>query len=52
MCSGEVFTDEGTTVMKTPLRTPQANCYAERTDQMLIYDKRHLRSVLGEYGEH
>jgi putative transposase len=57
----EVFTDEGVTVVKTPPRTPRANCYAERwvrtvrgecTDRMLIYNERHLRSMLGEYTDH
>ena len=57
----EIFTSEGVQIVKTPPRTPRANCYAERwirtaragcTDRMLIYDQRHLRSVLGEYAAH
>ncbi|MFI6600490.1 integrase core domain-containing protein [Nonomuraea sp. NPDC050536] len=57
----EVFAGEGTTVVKIPPRTPQANCYAEQwvrtvraecTDHMLIYGGRHLWSVLTEYADH
>ena len=57
----EVFASAGVTIIKTPPRTPRANCYAERwirtartecTDRMLVCDQRHLRSVLGQYTGH
>ena len=54
----EIFASEGVTIVKTPPQTPQANCHAGRwirttgaecTDRLLIYDERHLRTVLGRY---
>jgi hypothetical protein len=56
-----VFVGNGTRVIKTPVRSPRANSYAERfvgtlrrecLDHMLILGERHLRKVLAEYVRH
>ncbi len=56
-----VFAAEGTQVLRTPVRTPRANAYAERwvgtvrrelLDRMLIFSCRQLRWVLAEYADH
>ena len=56
-----VLASAGVRAVKSPLRTPRANCYAERwvrtvrsecTDRMLIYNQAHLRAVLRAYAGH
>jgi hypothetical protein len=56
-----VFAAEGIQVLRTPVRAPRANAYAERwvgtvrrevLDRMLILGGRQLQSVLAEYAEH
>jgi putative transposase len=56
-----VVATEGITVLRTPVRAPRANAYAERwvgtvrrevLDRMLILGCRQLRSVLADYADH
>jgi putative transposase len=57
----EVFADNGVRIIKTPVRSPRANSFAERyagtlrrecLDHLLIYGERHLRRILAEYARH
>lgn len=57
----EVFRSEGLQVIKTPIRAPNANAFAERairtvktegTDLVLFLGRRHLDRFLTEYAEH
>ena len=56
-----VFSGNCTRMIKTPVRSPRANSYAERfvgtlrrecLDHMLILGERHLRGVLTQYARH
>jgi hypothetical protein len=57
----DVFISDGTRIIKTPIQAPNANAVAERwvrtvraecLDWMLIWGRRHLERVLGEYLRH
>jgi transposase InsO family protein len=57
----EVFAGNGVRVIKTPVRSPRANSFAERyvgtlrrecLDHLLIYGERHLLQILTEYSRH
>jgi len=57
----EVFRAEGLRIIRTPVRSPRANAYAERwvrtvraeaLDWLLIVGRRHLERVLAIYVEH
>ncbi len=57
----EVLAGNGMRTIKTPVRSPRANSFAERfvgtlrrecLDHLLIYGERHLRQVLAEYARH
>ena len=57
----EVFNTEGIRIIRTPVRAPRANAFAERfvgtvrrecLDRMLILGRRHLERVLAEYVVH
>jgi putative transposase len=57
----EVFHTEGIRIIRTPVRSPRANAFAERfvgtvrrecLDRSLVFGRRHLEQVLTEYFGH
>jgi transposase InsO family protein len=56
-----IFASEGLEIIKTPVRAPKANAFAERfvrtaraecLDWLLIVNRRHLERVLRVFGDH
>jgi putative transposase len=61
MAFDDVFSGNGTRVIRTPVPSPRANAFAKRfvgtlrrecLDHVLILGERHLRKVLAEYARH
>ncbi len=57
----QIFASIGVEAIRTPIRSPKANAFAERwvrtvrqdcLDHLLVFSRRHLESILGEYIEH
>ena len=57
----EVLAGTGMRIIKTPVRSPRANSFAERyagtlrrecLDHLLIHGEQHLRQILTEYAQH
>ena len=57
----EIFGSEDISILRTPVRAPQANAFAERfvgtvrrecLDRMLIFNRRQLETVLSEFVDH
>jgi putative transposase len=57
----QVLAGNGVRIIKTPVRSPRANSFAERyvgtlrrecLDHLLIYGEQHLRQVLTQYAQH
>jgi putative transposase len=57
----DVFAGNNARIVKTPVRSPRANSFAERfvgtlrrecLDHLLFYGERHLRRILAEYARH